>query len=460
MRRYVIVGSGAAGMAAAEVIRRQDPSGAVWVITADPHGYYSRPGLAYYLTGDIPRELLFPFPKDHWRELGIRWHTGSVTRIDPVRHTVLLSGGMDLPYDRLLIATGAEALLPDISGTQLEGVLRLDGLDDADQIMRLARRGQTAVVSGGGITALELVEGLSARGMKVNYLLRGDRYWNSVLDESESRIVEARLKSEGIQIHYQTRLVEILGRGSKVSHARVNNGQNDRDIACSIVAIAIGIKPRAGIARSAGLAVERGIRVNETMQTSSADIYAAGDVAEVLDPLSGEYVLDSLWAPAIEMGAAAGLGMVGQPTVYRKAAPFNVTRLAGLVTTIIGQVAVNGGGKDKDSAGIMRGDSEVWRKHPEAVVADTHEGNNRLRLYLRGNRLAGALVMGDQSLSLTLQRLVRGQHDISELRHALTAPGARLADILKNYVGSAPRDALTKPSISTLAESAVSNSGS
>ena len=458
MRRYVIIGSGAAGMAAAEAIRRQDPSGALWVISSDPHGYYSRPGLAYYLTGDIPREMLFPFPNDHWRELGIRWHTGSVTAIDPVRHSVSLSGGMGLPYDRLLIATGAEAQLPDIQGNNLEGVLRLDSLDDADLILRLARRGQTAVVSGGGITALELVEALSARGMKVNYLLRGERYWNSVLDESESRIVEARLKSEGVLIHYQTRLVEILGRGNKVAMARVNNGQGDRDIPCAVVAIAIGIKPRAGIAKAAGLVVERGIRVNETLQTSSPDIYAAGDVAEVFDPLCGDYVLDSLWSPAIEMGTAAGMGMSGQATAYRKAAPFNVTRLAGLVTTIIGQVAVNGGekGKDKDSQGIMRGDSEVWRKHPEAVVADTHEGNNRLRLYFRGNRLAGALVMGDQSLSLSLQRLVRGQHDLGELQRALTLPGARLADILKNYVGSAPRDALTKPSISTLAESARS----
>jgi len=441
MRRYVIIGSGAAGVSAAETIRRSDPNGDVWLLTADPDGYYSRPGLAYYLTGDVPRKQLFPFQAEHWRGLGVHWHTSPVTTIDPARHQVLTASGHGLTYDRLLIATGAEAQLPDIPGNKLEGVVRLDSMQDADLIIRLARRGQPAVVTGGGITALELVEGLAARGMKVHYLLRGERYWNSVLDESESRIVESRLKDEGVRIHYQTRLLEIEGRGGKVSHAKINDGSADSHLACAVVAIAIGIRPRVGLAKSIGLSVERGVRVSEAMQTSLPDIFAAGDVAEVLDPLSGEYVLDSLWSPAVEMGAVAGRSMAGLTAAYRKAAPFNVTRLAGLVTTIIGQVAVGGEkSREKDTQGIMRGDSEVWRKHPEAVVAENYDGSNRLRLYLRGARLAGALVMGDQSLSLPLQRLVRGQHDLGDLRIALTSPGARIADVLRNYLSTLPRE--------------------
>jgi NAD(P)H-nitrite reductase large subunit len=451
MRRYVIIGSGAAGMSAAEAVRRLDPTGMLWVISDDVHGYYSRPGLAYYLTGDIPREMLFPFPKEHWRELGIRWHTGAVTAIDPDKHVLTLEKGQILPYDRLLIATGAEAQLPDIPGNKLEGVLRLDGLDDADLMLRLARRWQSAVVSGGGITALEIVEALAARGMKVHYLLRGDRYWNSVLDESESRIVEDRLKDEGILIHYKTNLVEIMGRHNKVAGDKVANGESERIIPCSVVGVAIGIRPRTGLAKAAGVQVGRGIRVSEFLETSATDVFAAGDVAEVRDPLSGEYVLDSLWGPAIEMGIAAGWGMSGQLSPYVKSAPFNVTRLAGLVTTIIGQVAVNSGdkGKDKDTGGnIMRGDSEVWRKHPEAVVADTHEGSNRVRLYMRGNLLAGALVMGDQSFSRALQRIIRGQHDIGDLREVLTTPGVRVADVLENYIGAFSRQDQSLPSSS------------
>ena len=109
MRRYVILGSGAAGMAAAETIRSLDSTGAIWVVTADPHGYYSRPGLAYYLTGEAARDQLFPFPNRHWKDLELRWHVEPVQSIDPAGHRLVMRGGKDLPYDRLLIATGAKA---------------------------------------------------------------------------------------------------------------------------------------------------------------------------------------------------------------------------------------------------------------------------------------------------------------------------------------------------------------
>jgi NAD(P)H-nitrite reductase large subunit len=435
MRRYIIIGCGAAGMAAAETIRRLEPASDLRLVTADPYGYYSRPGLAYYLNGDVPREQLFPFPEAHWRELGVHRLNARVESIDPDGHILCLADGRKLPYDRLLIATGAEANLPDTPGMNLQGVVRLDSLDDADHILKLARRGQTAFVTGGGITALELVEGLSARGMKVHYLLRGERYWSAVLDETESRIVEERLKREGVLIHYNTRLVEVLGKRGQVAGVRIKNNDTQRDLPCSIVAVAIGIRPRTSLARSAGIEVGKGIRTNAALQTSRADIFAAGDVAEVQDPLSGEYVVDSLWGPALEMGSVAGAGMTGRAALYRQSSPFNVTRLAGLVTTLIGQIAPNQDipTLDLDVDGIMRGDSQVWRMHPDAVVAETQSGDNRLRIYLRGSRMAGALLMGNQELSRTLQNLIRCETDLGDLRPALLEPGARLHQILRQY---------------------------
>jgi NADPH-dependent 2,4-dienoyl-CoA reductase/sulfur reductase-like enzyme len=435
MRKYVIVGSGAAGMSAAENIRRLDPSADLRVVTNDPNGYYSRPGLAYYLTGDIPRAQLFPFPASHWPEIGIHWCNGRAESLDPAAHALRINTGELLAYDRLLLATGAEAVLPDVPGIALDGVMRLDSLEDADRILRMARRGQTAVVTGGGITALELVEGLLARGMKVQYLLRGDRYWGAVLDPAESRIVEQRLKDHGVIIHYNMRLVEVVGRGGRVTGVLVNNGTIDHTIPCSLFTAAIGVRPRVALAKQAGLTINKGIRTSETMQTSDPDIYAAGDVAEVRDPHNGEYLLDSLWIPAIEMGAAAGASMTGHMTVYRKAAPINVTRLAGLITTIIGQVSpsANAPCLDRDLRGIMRGDSQTWRIHPETVVTESGSGDNRLRLYLRGSRAAGALLMGDQRLSLTLQKLVRSERSLDDLHPILLEPGARLYDLLEQY---------------------------
>jgi NADPH-dependent 2,4-dienoyl-CoA reductase/sulfur reductase-like enzyme len=437
MRRYVILGSGAAGVAAAESIRRLDASGSIWVVTADPHGYYSRPGLAYYLTGEAAREQLFPFPNRHWKDLDLRWHVEPVESIDPAGHRLILHSGKSLPYDRLLVATGAKATLPDTPGIGLNGVVKLDTLEDAEQIIKLSRRGQHAVVVGGGITALELAEGLAARGMRVHYFLRGDRFWSGVLDETESRLVEKRLQHDGIFLHFNTNLLEVLGRGGKVTGVRAKAGEDVCEMTCSVVAVAIGIRPRKELAEQAGLLVGRGVRVNQCLQTSHPDIFAAGDVAEVIDPRSGEYILDSLWNPAIEMGTAAGRGMAGRMTPYQKLVPFNVTRLGGLITTIIGQIAAKPDALlvDHDLPGIMRGDSEIWRQHPDAVVTQRLLDGSRLRLYLSGGRMVGGLVMGEQRLSRPVQHLVRSAVDLGDLAPRLLSPGARLDELLWDFIG-------------------------
>jgi hypothetical protein len=208
-------------------------------------------------------------------------------------------------------------------------------------------------------------------------------------------------------------------------------------MACSVVAVAIGIRPRKELAEQAGLLVGRGVRVNQCLQTSHPDIFAAGDVAEVFDPHSGEYILDSLWNPAIEMGTAAGRGMAGRMTPYQKLVPFNVTRLGGLITTIIGQVAAKPDALlvDHDLPGIMRGDSEIWRQHPDAVVTQRLLDGSRLRLYLSGGRMVGGLVMGEQSLSRPVQHLVRSAVDLGDLAPRLLSPGARLDELLWDFIG-------------------------
>ena len=199
-------------------------------------------------------------------------------------------------------------------------------------------------------------------------------------------------------------------------------------IACDILAAAIGIQPRKGLAQAAGIQVERGILVNEYLQTSTADIFAAGDVAQVFDPASGQAVLDSLWTPARLQGDAAGLNMAGSWQPYRKGMPFNVTRLADITTTIIGTV---GKGKDADLAGIARGDSETWRFMPDALTAQVEHEVNRLRVVVGEKTILGAIIMGDQSLSLPLQKIIAGQVDITPIRQRLLQPGAHsLAKIL------------------------------
>jgi len=425
--RYVIIGSGVAGIAAIESIRSIDPVNEIVLIGDDPHGFYSRPGLAYYLTGELHDKALYPRTADDYRRMNFRYLKGRVVNIQRGTHSLELDNKTVLPYDKLLVAVGAQALPLEVPGANLEGVLKLDHMDDANRILKQARRGKTAVVVGGGITALELTEGLRSRGMKVHYLLRGDRYWSNVLDEHESQIIEARLQEEGVTLHHHSELIEVMGRNGKVNGVRLLNGQM---LKCDLVAYAIGIRARTDLAKQAGLAIDRGILVNEYLQTNDCDIYAAGDVAQAYDPMSGRSIIDSLWNPARQQGYIAGLNMAGRKTAYIKSAPFNVTRLAGLTTTIIGTV---GRGRDEDLVGIARGDSETWRQLPESIAAQSGFDVNRLRLMIGEKKLLGAIVMGDQKLSLPLEKIISENVDISPIREHLLAPNAKVGDVIAEF---------------------------
>jgi len=425
--KYVIIGFGVAAIGAIEAIRSVDQTGEITLISNDPHGYYSRPGLAYYLTGELHDKALFPRTVEDLRRLKFKAIRGQVTKISRKNQTIEIEGTAPLMYDRLLIATGAQAVHLKVPGADLEGVLKLDHMEDAKLILKYARRGKTAVVSGGGITALELVEALIARGMKVHYLLRGDRYWSNVLDEHESKIVEHSLQEEGVKLHYHSELVEVTGKNGQVHGVRLQDGQV---LKCDMVAYAIGIRPRMELAKQAGLAVDRGILVNEYLQTDDPNIYAAGDVAQVYDPSTGTAIIDSLWAPARQQGYSAGLNMAGGKSPYTKSVPFNVTRLAGLTTTIIGTV---GHGKDEDLVGIARGDSETWRQLPDALVAQSGFEVNNLRLVVGEKTLLGAIVMGDQKLSFPLEKIITGNMDISPIREKLLSPNAKVGDIVADF---------------------------
>jgi NAD(P)H-nitrite reductase large subunit len=425
--RHVIVGFGVAGIAAIEAIRSVDTSGEIVLVGDDPHGYYSRPGLAYYLTGELHDKALYPRTANEFKRLNFNTVRGRVMRIDREKKSLEIEGKSPLVYDRLLLAVGAQSVPMNVPGAELDGVFKLDHMEDAKRILLHVRRGKTVVVVGGGITALELVEGFVSHGMKVHYLLRGDRYWSSVLDEQESKVVEHRLQEEKVQLHYHSEVKELTDHRGRVTGVRL---RDDKVLKCDMVAYAIGIRPRVDLAKQAGLSIDRGILVNEFMQTDDPNIYSAGDVAQAYDPITGTSILDSLWTPARQQGYAAGLNMAGKATAYIKSTPFNVTRLAGLTTTIIGTV---GRGRDDDLVGIARGDSETWRRLPDAIVAQDGFDVNHVRLLVGEKTLLGAVVMGDQKLSFPLEKIISGNMDISPIREKLLTPNARLGDVIADF---------------------------
>jgi NADPH-dependent 2,4-dienoyl-CoA reductase/sulfur reductase-like enzyme len=414
---HVIVGSGIAGICAVETIRQRDPAAAITMVSEEPHKFYSRPGLAYYLRGDVSEKQLFiRTPED----LAAMKTTRVDARVDNIVGQELeLSTGKKLGFDRLLLATGALAVPPSFPGSDLSGIVKLDGLDDTRQILKLARRGKPAVVVGGGITALELAEGLCARGMKVTYFLRGDRYWGDVLDEAESHIVMERLRHEGIVIRTNTQIKQAIGKGGTLTAVETQAGET---FPCQVLANAIGVRPRTDLARKAGLKVDKGIFVDPYLRTSQENVFAAGDCAQV-----GSTPLDVLWPTAIDQGRVAGANMAGDSLAYVKGLACNVTMLSGLKVSIIGNVGrkkkddkPDAKKQDEDLVTISRGDSEAWRLFPAtAGVASNADDVNRVRLFVGEDSIVGALVMGDQTWSRPLQRLIGAKVDISPIRSAL-----------------------------------------
>ena len=427
-RRHILIGAGPAAIAAAEAIRDQDSAAEITIISADPHGYYSRPGLAYYLAKEVPERRLFPFKPEDLARLEVQVLLEPVVRIDLATHGVTLNSGRELPYDRLLIATGSRAIPVRVQGAELDGVVSLDDMEDARDLIARSRKAKAAVVVGGGITALEIVEGLRAHKVHVHYFMRKDRYWSNVLSEAESHIVEEGLRARGVEIHYFTELAGILGRNGRVVAVETGEG---KQIPCDMVAVAIGVRPQIALAEAAGLDCGRGVLVDQQLRSSDPDVFAAGDVAEVCDAGTDRRTLEVLWNSAVSKGRVAGLNMATEPTrTCDEGTTLNITRLAGFKITIIGSV---GSGKDSDLQGLARGDSQSWAELGEAAMVETESGGAHIRLALGASTIGGAVVTGDQAVSFPLQELIEGHVDVSAVMAQLKAPGAPVAEIVDRF---------------------------
>lgn len=424
---YVIVGNGAAGITAAEEIRRRDPRGHVTVIGNEPYPMYSRPGLAYVITSEVSDQQVIARQPTWYAEHGLRLIHGRAVKLDTANRRVLLEDGRAPSYDRLLIATGARAVPPPYPGAALDGVVYLDTLDGTRDLLRRLPRARRAVVIGGGITALELTEGLAHHGLETHYFIRKGSLWSTVFNAEEAQLLEARMRSRGVRLHYHTEVEAILDDGSgRVGGVRLTSGDV---FTCDLLGAAIGVRPQLDLAQGTELRVDRGLLVDEHLRTNVADVFAAGDCAQIYDRWTGQHLLDVLWPSAVAAGRAAGANMAGAKVAYHKGTPFNACLLFGLHITAVGQL---GGGRDEAEVEVVqhmsRGSSEVWATRPHGYAsAWVQDGPNTLRLVLSDQRVVGALIVGEQSLADPLRDLIEWQVDAAGLRPYL-ADSARLRE--------------------------------
>ncbi|MBV8826794.1 MAG: FAD-dependent oxidoreductase [Bradyrhizobiaceae bacterium] len=303
--RVVIVGGGAAGFAAAEMLRRQGFGGSLTMVSSDNAPPYDRPNCSKdYLAGNAPEDWMPLRPPEYYRDndIDLRLKT-VVASIDARGHSVSLTDGKSLPFDKLLLATGAEPIRLDIPGANAPHVFVLRSLADSRAIIERAKSAKRAVVLGASFIGLEAAAALRARELEVHVAAPERAPLERVFGSEMAQFVRLLHEEHGVTFHMEQKATAIDS-----ARVRLENGQT---IDADLVIVGIGVRPRTALAERAALSVDRGISVNEYLQTSAPDIFAAGDIARWPDPYSGSRLRIEHWVVAERQGQTAARNMLG-----------------------------------------------------------------------------------------------------------------------------------------------------
>jgi NADPH-dependent 2,4-dienoyl-CoA reductase/sulfur reductase-like enzyme/nitrite reductase/ring-hydroxylating ferredoxin subunit len=314
-QRIVIVGGGAAGFAAAEMLRRQDYRGSVVMLSSDAAPPVDRPNLSKdFLAGSAPEDWLPLRADDFYADASIDLRLKTeVTSIDPKARNVVLAGGETVPYDRLLLATGAEPVRLPIPGADQPHVHTLRSLADCRAIIASANGARRAVVIGASFIGLEAAASLRARDIEVHVIGLEQRPLERVLGPEMGDFVRRLHEEHGVIFHLGDTVTAIDGKRATLKSGGV--------LEADLVVVGVGVRPRLALAEKAGLAVDRGVSVNAYLETSVPGIYAAGDIARWPDPHSGQAIRVEHWVVAERQGQTAARNMLGQREVF-DAVPF------------------------------------------------------------------------------------------------------------------------------------------
>lgn len=372
--RFVIIGTSAAGLAGAETARRFAPQAHITLISDESHLPYSRPLLTYLLGGETSREKLFLRPPDYFRDWGFEALLGTpVTRVDAAAHEVHLADGRVIPYDRLLVASGANPRVPRIPGLDLEGVFTLRHLADAERLERHLGQARRVTVVGAGAVGLKAADALSHRGLRVDLLARGAQPLSRVLDPVSAGLLMEALRRLGISLHLHSWPTAVVGEKGRVTALALNDG---RELPTDAVIFSVGVAPRVEFLAGTELTGPDGIPVNEFMGTADPDVFAAGDCVLPRHLITGEPAAFHIWPAAVAQGEVAGANLAGAERRYDGILPMNSLSLTGCRI-------ITGGHLHPDTP-----EGEVFEE------LDAKTGRFR-RLVFDQGRLVGATLVGE-----------------------------------------------------------------
>lgn len=382
----VIVGAGPAGARCAELVA----DGAnVTLIGAEPELPYNRVALSKLLAGDLDEAELVTHDAARLADLRIAYRGGSrVLAIDRAGRRVQLTDGDSVPYDALVLATGAQAFRLPVPGAHLPGVVMYRTLAEVRAMLAAAQEGGEAVVIGGGLLGLEAAAGLARRGMRVTVVHAVDRLMERQLDAGAAAMLARRLAAQGIGLVLSASTTAIEG-DDMVQAVLLSDG---RRLTARMVVMAVGIRPDAALGREAGLAVERGIVVDDAMRSSDPTVLAIGECAQHHGVCCG------LVAPALAQAAIAARTLRGEIAAYVPETEATALKVAG--------------------AGVWSA-GEIEAADAHAILYDDPDGFEYRRFLVRDDRLVGALLFGETGDAAWYQRLIATRAPMTGMRAAL-----------------------------------------
>ncbi len=411
--RYVIIGGSAAAISALEAIRSIDRDSPVDLFSDEPTPLFSRVLLPYYIAEELSKPLLNFRSADFFEQNRITPHLGvRIAQISANSKTVHAESGESYPFDKLLLATGGNPIVPPIPGVEKQGISTLKTMADAERIYHL--KGKKAVVIGAGSVGVESCISLKRKGMEVTLLEQLGQVLPTVFDDEAASIIQKRIQDLGIKTAIGERALQFNGNGH-VAGVVTDSGE----IKCDLVVLAVGVKPAIELAQKAGIGIGSlgGIKVDGQMMTDAPDVFAAGDVAETHDITRDASWVNAIWPCAVEQGRVAGLNMAGRKTAYEGSFRRNS------IGNFIGVPAI--------SMGLTRADTcSGCESGEEFQEIRKRTKDSYKKLILKKGCLAGAISVGLTQKAGLFYILIKKQIDVSDYVSILMGKNLNFMDIL------------------------------
>jgi len=356
-----------------------------------------------YISGWKGRDSLFEVKEDFYSRYRIEFVAADrVVSVDPEKGAVRLEKNGSLAYDRLLIASGARPRELTCPGSRLQGVVYLRTLDQAEEIISRAGKAKNAVALGGGLLGVEMARAFNELGLATRYLIREDRFWPQMLDAVGSSLVEKVLQEKGVILHKEEGIEEIRGENGRVAGVLTTSGTA---LEADMVGVAIGVVSNIEFLEGSGIETDRGVVVDDHLQSNQPEVYAAGDVAQALDVIHGDHRVVTSYLNARRQGETAGINMSGGDAALGGVVPYNVIVIYGLPVAGIG---LN-----------QPPDEENY----EVLTGDYPRGNEYRRLVFKDGVLVGCTLIGNIGEARAMETLIRMKADLSAYRDRLFEPG-------------------------------------